>query len=125
MSAHSLYNSFYAAFAGSFVDVLIEEIFHAFASHVELAHKGIAAMQRSFIGYLYATYDGVDTFVVHLLESRTGRCQKFVARMFEIMQVVGIIDYAFQVDLIVAYFELQLKDIGFFHCLRVVEWRRD
>ena len=125
MGAHGLYDGLYAAFAGGFVDVLIEEIFHALASHVELAHKGVAAMQRGLIGYLYAAYDGVDTFVVHLLEGGTGRCQKFVARMFEIVQVVGIIDNALQVDLVIAYFEFEFKNIGFFHRLRVVARRRD
>ena len=48
---------------------------------------------------------------MHLSETETGLFAEFMARMFEIMQVVGIVYNTFGIDLVVAHLDWQFEYI--------------
>ena len=66
---------------------------------------------------IHACHNGIDTFFVHLGKRETTRLQEQVTCMFGIVEVVGIVDNAFDVALVVANLHTGFKTV-FAHSFR-------
>lgn len=57
--------------------------------------------------------DGVETFGMHLPEGYASLLAEFMAGMFKVVEIDGVVDNALGVHLVVAYFYRQFKNIVF------------
>ena len=99
---------------GQAEDVLHENVFDALLAQGEARHETVAAAQRRFERHLQTRHDGIRALLVQGGEADALGTQKLVARMLDVVLVVGIVHDALQVALVVAHLHFQRKDI-FFH----------
>ena len=98
---------------GQTENVLIEHIFNTFFFQIELGHEFVTAAQRSFERHGEPRHYRVHSFFVQACETDPHRCEKLMARMFQIMLIVGIVHNTLQVAFIIAYLHLQFINILF------------
>ena len=91
--------------------ILIENILDAFFLHIQFREKLITAFQRCLESHIDACHYRIDPLLVKCRKTDTGRQQELMARMFQVMLIIGIIDNALQVAFIVAHFHCQLINI--------------
>ena len=99
---------------GQAEDVLHENVFDALLAQGEARHETVATAQRRFEGHLQARHYGIRALFVQGGETDALGAQELVARMLDVMLVVGIVYDALKVALVVAHLHFQRKDI-FFH----------
>ena len=95
-------------------DVLHENVFDALLTQGEARHETVAAAQRRFERHLQTRHDGIRALLVQGGEADALGTQKLVARMLDVVLVVGIIHDALKVAFVIAHLHFQRKDI-FFH----------
>lgn len=99
---------------GQAEDVLHENVFDALLAQGEARHETVATAQRRFEGHLQTRHYGIRALFVQGGETDALGAQELVARMLDVMLVVGIVYDALKVALVVAHLHFQRKDI-FFH----------
>ena len=87
------------------IDILQEDEFYAIALEIDGADELIATAERMLVVHRDARHDRVVAFGVHLREADAARNQKFMAGMFGVVLIIGIIDDVLQVALIVAHLQ--------------------
>ena len=99
---------------GSAIDVVLEYIPHTFLLEVEARHHLVVAAQGRLKLQLHTRHHGVDSLLVKGGEAHAQAAQEAVARMLGVMEIVGVVDDALDVALIVAHIHTCGKQI-FFH----------
>ena len=92
----------------------MEDIADALLTYPEAGEELVAAAERRLVVNRDASHDGDDVLLQHLGKAYACLEQEFVPRVLHVMLVVGIVDDALEVALIVANFHLQLVGV-FFH----------
>ena len=95
--------------------MLVEDIADAVLLGPQTAYIFVVGPQRHLVGGLVAGHHHVDTLLVQLVEGHAAADDVKVARVLEIMLVIGIVDNALQVALVVAHTVPIFEDI--FHGL--------
>lgn len=91
--------------------VLHEHILDALLAQRQPRHERVAAAQRQFEGHVEPCHHGVDAPVVQVGETHAVRPQKFMARVFDVVLIVGIVHDALKVAFVVAHLHRQFEDI--------------
>ncbi len=102
-------------FVTSTVDVLQENVFQSFLTKVKGTDKLITAAERHLEIHRYTRHYSIKSLLVHLCKIHPMGMQEFMAGMFGIMLIVGIVDNALKVAFIVADLETQRKLCRFYH----------
>ena len=92
----------------------MEHILDALLGQVQSGDDDVIGTQGHLVLQLHTGHHGIDPLLVHLGEAQSALFQKEVARVLAIVDVLGIVDNAFDVTLIVAHFEARFKDIFHF-----------
>lgn len=101
--AHKVYRTLEAELVvRGAVDVLLEHVAQPFFPYVEARVELVVAPQRCLELEVHACHDGVDAAAVHLGEAEPALLKEQVAGMLGVVQVVGVVDYALDVALVVA-----------------------
>ena len=96
---------------GGAVDVLVEDVLHALLLNPEARDELVVAAQGGLVLQRHAGHHGVDALGVHLGEAQSAVLQEEVARVLRIVQVVGIVDDALDVALVVAHLHAGFKNV--------------
>ncbi len=84
------------------IDVLLEDIAHAFAINIEAGDKLLSTAQwRSVIDGDTADHD-INALVVQFFEADADALDEFVAGHFEVVLVIGVVDNALDVAFVIA-----------------------
>ena len=104
-------------FVGSTIDVVVENIFDALLCQSETRHKLIIGSKRRLELHRHPRQHRIYALLVHLGKTQSALFQEQMAGVLTIVQVVGIVDNALDVALIVAHLHPRLKNI-----LRIHIW---
>ena len=96
---------------------MIEDVAQTFLAYAELGDKDVVATQRCLILKVHSCHYGIDAFLVQTGKANAERLQVQMACMFGIMQIIGIVDNALDVALIVAHFHFGFKNV--FHIFHI------
>jgi hypothetical protein len=95
------------------VDVLLENEFYPLATDIHARKESVSAAQGMFKPYFHFRHEGVNAFPVQPSEVFAKRLHIFMARMFHIPLVVGVVDHTLQIALIIAHFHFKSENILF------------
>ena len=84
-------------------NVLVEDKSDSLHLNPQAADHGVAAAQRRLVIDFHTVEHWDNAALLHLFKRKSGMAAKSVARVFEVVQVVGVIDYALAVEFIVAH----------------------
>jgi hypothetical protein len=98
---------------GKVIDVLKKNQFRALAHHIDAHRESVAATQRTLLLYRDLRDHRVDTLRMHGRETAAYGFKEFMARMLQIVLVVGVVHDTLYVALIIAHLHLQPVDISF------------
>lgn len=85
------------------VDVLHKDVFDAFLAECQTGVELITAAERGLEVELHTCHDSVDALLMKLGETDSLRKQEFMTGVFCVVLIVGIVDNALKVTLIVAH----------------------
>ena len=96
-------------------DVVVEDVFDAFFRQSQSRHKFVVRSQGHLKLHGHPGQYGIDALLVHLSKTQSALLQEQVTGMLTIVQVVGIVDDALDVALIIAHLHPGFKNILLFH----------
>ena len=110
--AHQFYGSLEAEFLiVSTEDVLMEDISYALLFQPQAGEEFIVALQWHLVLQVHASHYCVHALIVHFCKAESAFLQEEMARMFHVVQIVGIVYDSLYVALIVAHLHLCFKYI--------------
>ena len=101
---------------GSTVDIVLKDIAHALLMKVEARAKLIVAFQWSLELQLHPCHDSVHTLFVQVGKAHAEGTEKAVARMFGIVEIVGVVDDTLDVAFVVAHLHTGFEEIRLHEC---------
>ena len=101
---------------GGAVDVLVKDVAQPFLLQVDARQKLVVTPQRRLELQIHPCHDGINAAAVHLGEAEPALLKEQMACMLGVMQVVGIVDNALDVALIVADHHPRSENIVHIKC---------
>ena len=83
-----------------------EDVLYALFLQRKFRHEFVATAEGGLEVELHTGHNGIDTALVEFGKTHTTRTKKFVAGMLRIVLIVGIVDNALKVALIIAHLEV-------------------
>ncbi len=101
---------------GLSVDILFENVTNAFAVDVEAGKELLSTTERCTIVDGDTAYHNVDALAMKFFEADADTLDKLVTGYFEVVLIVGVVDYSLDIAFVVA--RLQLEGVSIiFHFL--------
>lgn len=92
-----------------------EDVADALLFESQARDDDIIAVQRSLVFQIHPGHHSIRALLVHLSETQSAGFQKPVTRVLRVVEIVGVVNNALDVALIVAHLQTGLKDIIVVH----------
>jgi hypothetical protein len=100
------------------IDGLLEDQLRAFPSRSQSRHKTVTGTEGLSITNIHTRDKKVDAFVMESREAFTERKEVAVSSVFQVMEVIGIIDYPLKITLVIPHLHGKAeKEIVFMHIM--------
>ena len=105
---------------GFAIDVVGEYVAQTFLLHVETRDERVVATQRCLVLQVHASHNGIYALLVQTSEAHAERREIEVACVLGVVEIVGIVDDALDVALIVANLHFGLENVFRLHNTRFI-----
>ncbi len=108
---------------GLSVDILFENVTNAFAVDVEAGKEFLTSAKRSTIVDGDTADHDIDALAMKFFEADADTLDKLVTGYFEVVLIVGVVDYSLDIAFVVARLQLQGVSVFFHFLIKKRGWK--